>query len=231
MSETTDAVPAKKKSNEECPNGDYKKGPMEATLDSNVMKTGIFAGLLSSSCCLLQLALNALSWFNVIHVGCAGFNKVLTPEIRIYLRALTFGWLGLCWHKSTTAKKRGRALRATIITLVLMFLPEMLQAWQFSHPIIKRTLLFGGGDQIEDTWKMREFVVPFMSCEGCESAVKNILEGSPAVEVAEVHYKEGRAKIWGNNVLTDEFDVAAMKKKLEWEGYGLDEDLNAPTGF
>lgn len=35
----------------------------------------VMAGLLSSSCCLLQLMLNALAVLNVAHVGCAGFNK------------------------------------------------------------------------------------------------------------------------------------------------------------
>lgn len=39
----------------------------------------IVAGLLSSSCCLLQLLLNGLAMLNVLHVGCAGFNKVLGP--------------------------------------------------------------------------------------------------------------------------------------------------------
>lgn len=41
--------------------------------------TAVAAGLLSSSCCLLQLVLNALAMLNVIHVGCAGFNKILGP--------------------------------------------------------------------------------------------------------------------------------------------------------
>jgi hypothetical protein len=34
------------------------------------------SGLLSSSCCALQLLLNGLASFDVLHVGCAGFNKV-----------------------------------------------------------------------------------------------------------------------------------------------------------
>ena len=41
--------------------------------------TAIAAGLLSSSCCLLQLVLNVLAMLNVVHIGCAGFNKVLGP--------------------------------------------------------------------------------------------------------------------------------------------------------
>ena len=36
----------------------------------------VTAGLLSSSCCLLQLGLNSAAMLGVMNVGCAGFNKV-----------------------------------------------------------------------------------------------------------------------------------------------------------
>lgn len=39
----------------------------------------VLGGLLGSSCCLLQLGANALASLNVVHIGCAGFNKVLGP--------------------------------------------------------------------------------------------------------------------------------------------------------
>merc|ERR1712159_126527 len=58
--------------------------------------SAIVAGLLSSSCCLLQLGVNLLATLNVAHIGCAGFNKVLGPW-RLHLRTLTFGWLGYLW--------------------------------------------------------------------------------------------------------------------------------------
>ena len=45
-------------------------------------------GLLSSSCCLLQLLLNLMS------VGCAGFNTVLGP-LRPFFLALSFGSFAL----------------------------------------------------------------------------------------------------------------------------------------
>ena len=101
--------------------------------DDTLVKAGVVAGLLSSSCCLLQLLLNALSWFNVMHVGCAGFNKILGPP-RPYLRTITFGWLGLCWY-NTPSKRRWTMLRATLVTMTLMFLPEMLEVWDNSHPL------------------------------------------------------------------------------------------------
>jgi copper chaperone CopZ len=57
------------------------------------------AGSLSSSCCLIQLGLNFLSAFDVLHIGCAGFNKVLGP-LRPYTRGLTFAWLAVLWGRA-----------------------------------------------------------------------------------------------------------------------------------
>mmetsp|Transcript_30003 Transcript_30003/g.42558 ORF Transcript_30003/g.42558 Transcript_30003/m.42558 type:complete len:263 (-) Transcript_30003:128-916(-) len=220
----------------------------EKLSNGHLVSTGIIAGLLSSSCCLLQLGFNILSWLNVVHVGCVGFNKVLTPQIRLYCRAITIGWLGITWfsyftynkgtdtqrNKTTKTKTtRARLIQTTIITVLLMFLPEFLQSWNNSHPIIKRSLApFQNDDNtIHSNWKERKFVVPFMSCEGCETAVKAILEASDAVEAAQVDYKAGVATVWGEHVYSEQFDLQKMRKELEWHGWGLDEDMNAPTGF
>jgi len=86
----------------------------------------ISAGLLSSSCCALQLGLNVLAAFNVIHVGCAGFNKILGP-LRPVIRTITLAYLGGLWNKSFRARTEKRKLLiGTLFTLVLMFLPEAL---------------------------------------------------------------------------------------------------------
>ena len=98
----------------------------------------VTAGLLSSSCCALQLGLNLLSAFDVVHVGCAGFNKVLGP-LRGVLRGVTAAWLSWLWyrvqfsaaeppHKSARRTSlRNRLVFQTAITVALMFLPETLK--------------------------------------------------------------------------------------------------------
>eukprot|EP00392_Amoebophrya_sp_AT5.2_P000912 g914.t1 len=54
------------------------------------------AGMLGSSCCLVQLFLNLLSAWDVFHMGCAGFNTALGPQ-RPVIRALVVGWLAVSW--------------------------------------------------------------------------------------------------------------------------------------
>merc|ERR1711871_1387273 len=87
----------------------------------------VVAGLASSSCCLLQLALNGLSSLNVLHVGCAGFNKTLGP-IRMPLRAVSLTYLGGLWIFSIRkGSNKHRLLLNTLLTFALMFLPEILK--------------------------------------------------------------------------------------------------------
>lgn len=92
------------------------------------------AGLLGSSCCLLQLGLNLLATLNLAHVGCAGLNKVLGPW-RKQLRLLTGAWLltswGLCLGRRSWRGQGGpivlvRLSVQTLVCLGLTFLPEAL---------------------------------------------------------------------------------------------------------
>jgi len=119
----------------------------------------VAAGLLGSSCCLLQLGLNWLSVLDVLHVGCAGFNTYLGP-LRIYIRSITFCWLGFLWFRAlrssnnATAKFVTRLTVQTILTLALTFLPELLK--------------YSGGPAIApptDQAVERTFVVDNMGCE------------------------------------------------------------------
>jgi hypothetical protein len=59
---------------------------------AHTLGLAVLGGLLSSSCCVLQLALNALSF------GCAGFSA-LTPYRPLFLAA-TAGGLGLAHWRS-----------------------------------------------------------------------------------------------------------------------------------
>merc|ERR1711865_583946 len=83
----------------------------------------VVAGLLSSSCCVLQMAINLLSYLDVVQLGCAGFNKVLGP-IRTPLRVLTLAGVGMLWRHP---KKRTVALLIqTCLTIGIMVAPELL---------------------------------------------------------------------------------------------------------
>lgn len=169
------------------------------------------AGLLSSSCCLLQLAVNLLATLNIAHIGCAGFNKVLGPW-RFHLRAVTLAWLLLSWvlllrrEKRAPALLRGRLARHSAICLVLMFLPETLR-------------LFGGPAVAPPTAESHTVRIDIsgMGCEACEAHVRSVLQRASGVISGRADFQRGVAEVeiapdWGFN-LTD------VLGKLEADGY------------
>jgi len=82
-------------------------------------------GMLSSSCCVLQLVLNSLS------LGCGGFNTWLGP-VRPQLLSLTLLLQLATWRVALGVQRGGlvgRAAASTALTLLLSFLPELLHAW------------------------------------------------------------------------------------------------------
>lgn len=164
-------------------------------LDGSTLFQSVIAGLMGSSCCVLQLSLNLLSTFDIVHIGCAGFNKALGP-VRPYVRAMTAGWLGFMWLRylamghggasggretnasdspvATSHPRRARFLRrlllSTALSLCLTFLPEALKALPGAPAIAP--------EFDADTQETLRFVVDNMGCEACEDAVNRILERS-----------------------------------------------------
>jgi len=80
-------------------------------------------GLLSSSCCALQLLLN------LVNFGCAGFNTYLGP-LRPSLCAVTLCLQGCVWATVAAAAKQGQdqamyVLPFSLLSVVLTLLPEL----------------------------------------------------------------------------------------------------------
>eukprot|EP00943_MAST-04B_sp_MAST-4B-sp1_P007617 g7617.t1 len=210
---------------------------------------GILAGLLSSSCCILQLGLNVLSIFEVIHIGCAGFNIILGP-LRPYLRLLTLSWLCVLWfhalkptsaYNSPTQEETRHAIKKsalsnssvgkaksknnkhyftklnmklfinTIITLMLMFMPEGLK-------------YFGGPSIAPPTTNAvkKTFVVDNMGCEACIDAVGRIINRANGVVYSNIELDTGKATLW---IAKDwNFDPKDLDKHLKHHGYELHEE-------
>lgn len=147
--------------------------------------SSIFAGLISSSCCALQLGLNVLSSFNILHIGCAGFNKVLGP-LRGITRSISIGWLSFLWYKHRSNKKQhSHLIVSTTITLLLMLLPEILK-------------LSGGPALAPPTndQMILEFNVPNMGCEACENNVKKIVGRQNGVIDSSIDFEGGSASMY-----------------------------------
>jgi len=163
------------------------------------------------------VGLNILSTMDLVHIGCAGFNKALGP-VRWQLRTVTLVWLALLWgwqlRSKQAATRRGMLALRTVLTLGLMFLPEML-------------LMAGGPGVAPSTsaTKTYEVTLEGMGCEACQLHVQRLLQGSSGVVSAEVNFKTGKAQVevaenWGFNMtpiaaaLSDDgYEVLSTKQK------------------
>lgn len=138
-------------------------------------------GLLSSSCCVLQLLLNTLS------VGCAGFNTFLGP-VRPQMMAMTLSLQATMWHSTITGRASSRvlsAVAASVLTAVLTLLPELL------HLHIHRRRLV----ESRASEPVLSLSVGGMGCTACSTKVKGALEAVEGVDFCEVLFEEGAARV------------------------------------
>ncbi len=138
-------------------------------------------GLLSSSCCLLQLALNAVS------VGCAGFNTYLGP-LRPQLIAVTASLQAWMWF-ALVARGRGQlrlALAASLLTSSLTFMPEVLHLWV--HRNDGAAAAAGGAEVVQ-------LSLEGMGCTACTVKVKQAVESLPGVEACAVDLEGATARV------------------------------------
>jgi copper chaperone CopZ len=161
------------------------------------------AGMLGSSCCLIQILLNSLA------VGCAGFNKVLGGRVRGPLRLLSCVWLAVLWQRALV-RRRGRrdAALSTLLCLGLTLLPEALLYSGSGRAMAP------GLDGSERPVLLR---VEGMGCEACESHVRAVIERSSGVVSSRVDFTVGEARLlvsdrWG-------FDADGLRSRLREDGY------------
>ena len=146
--------------------------------DTLFVRTGLWTvlGLLSSSCCLLQLMLNAFS------IGCAGFNTVLGP-VRPYFMALALTLQAVMWQGVLTGEApMDPAITSTALTVSLTFLPELLNA------VMQRDAVPAADVDL----RLR---VGGMGCTACSVKVKAALEGVDGVSGCTVVFEEGCAQL------------------------------------
>jgi len=187
---------------------------------TNVFFQAFAAGTIASSCCLFQLGLNLLASFNILHVGCAGFNTILGP-LRPYTRAMTIAWLLQKWFtsgergRSKCCTKGGRKglIVSTVMCLTLMFMPEMLE--QMRHSNLDLIRLGLGYQKLHGSEIIKmEYVVDNMGCEACINAVERLVDGKSGVVHSKVSsFKLGEIDIYVDNAGAD----PTWKEKFENE--------------
>ena len=165
-------------------------------------------GLLSSSCCLLQLALNMLS------VGCAGFNTVLGP-LRPQLLALTAVLQAFAWRAALLGRAPAQlaaTAASTALAASLALLPEGLHLW------IHRT----DGASGELSGERLALQVSGMGCTACIAKVKGALETVDGVRAPAVRLEDGVASFHADK--SDPEAAAAVEARavraVEAAGFG-----------
>ena len=145
-------------------------------------------GMLSSSCCLVQILLSAMS------LGCAGFNTYLGPA-RPALLALTSAIQLYNWQYVV---RRGWAVNGAIAsssaTVVLALLPEMLEHWARRQLRLRAAAV--AADDAAPPVTLLEFQLSGMGCVSCVKAVSDTLVASQLVTDHDLDFEAEHLRVW-----------------------------------
>lgn len=178
---------------------------------ANKMAWWSLLGLLSSSCCAIQILLNASSF----GFGCAGFNNVLGTARPTFL-ALTIiaqlsNWYVLLTYSITYQQWR-MTTASTLLSVSLTLLPEII-AWQTARrertrqqqSIRTEEWIDPALNNSDDTTKSNnttlcgaitlQFQLSTMGCSSCVSTVSKVLDSINGVLRHTVNLENGIAKI------------------------------------
>ena len=162
-------------------------------------------GLLSSSCCVLQLLLNAFS------LGCAGFNSWLGP-LRPLMLAITVSLQASMWRVALTGRGERllmSATGATALTAVVSLLPELLHLYIHRHDASGKR-----GVEAEAGAEMC-FRVEGMGCTACTAKVQCTVEALPGVAGCSVQLEGGSAMVHLDEMAAlDVRMVAALQRSV-----------------
>ena len=219
---------------------------------SGAVLGAVLGGLACSSCCAIQLGLNAAASAGLgLSVGCAGFNKTLGP-LRSVMRGLTALYYAYMWVRALffakvngggggscgdTVMKSGdgdgrcppsqtaKAKSATLRSLALS--TTMCVALTF----LPELLLATGGPALAapTTGAQRiSLSISGMGCEACQVHVRETLLTASGAGVldASADFTTGKAEVWVNPDWGGDgvgFDLDKVRANLAEMGYELEE--------
>jgi copper chaperone CopZ len=178
-------------------------------------------GLLASSCCALQLFLNALSF------GCAGLNGVLGPFRPTMLAFATLAqassWSVVVWKKPSQWRQTAIS---TVVVAGLALLPELLVCFQPPSTKRRTTIVSSKSTKTTKTkTASRKYRLESIGCSACVTTVSNLLEKLDFVESFDILLEQGgRLSV----VLTKHDGIATvdasgilLQAKLEEAGFPI----------
>ncbi|GBC01986.1 hypothetical protein RclHR1_04400009 [Rhizophagus clarus] len=140
----------------------------------------ITTGLLSSSCCIIQLVLNLFS------ISCAGFS-ILTPYRPIFL---SFTTILILYTISKYGINSKRTLVTLLISLSLSSSPEIVSLYNQG-----RITTSSFSSERPLTKEIEIFIVQIngISCEGCANRIKTQFDSKPFVIDSKVYFNNQSA--------------------------------------
>lgn len=184
-------------------------------------------GLLSSSCCALQLIFNALAW------GCAGFNTILGPLRPTSLAMATLmqvsSWY-VAWERPWSQRKP--TILSTVVVFGLALLPEVLY-WYYHAFVGTRAVVAAPRQrrqqQQPSPQEQRQqesnethtyfYRIDNVGCSACVTAVSRVLDKIDVVKHYNVSLEEGILSIHARISLDDNERI--ITTKLEESGFPL----------
>ena len=150
----------------------------------------VFGGLLSSSCCILQLLLNIVSF------GCAGF--AILDGLRSYFIFFTFCPLIGIFLFAKSKENRTNAMYSLLIALLITFSKEGVQYFNEKN-----------GDENKTCFLLQ---IEEVHCDGCaanvHTLVSSFFETKPFLSLSVKREENDRAKIY----------IDCEQKKNHWKG-------------
>eukprot|EP01027_Heterolobosea_sp_BB2_P014857 GEZU01021311.1.p1 GENE.GEZU01021311.1~~GEZU01021311.1.p1 ORF type:complete len:222 (-),score=54.26 GEZU01021311.1:19-684(-) len=166
-------------------------------------------GLLTSSCCVIQLILNALS------VGCAGF-AVLTPY-RFHFTALS------SMFTIHAINKNGFGHRPTLVSALIVgalsITPEIVALWNQNSSIFsKRRVDMLNKDVIF------HFTVKGLGCEACAKRVKDTVNAIEGMDSSQVFFDQTTKSARVTAFVKPEFRDKVTKEQFTTAMKGINGD-------
>merc|ERR1719174_2266414 len=129
-------------------------------------------GLVSSSCCAVQLVLN------VFNIGCAGFNTVLGPWRPVFIGLTATLQIAVWAHVYLNPHMWYMAAVGSLVAFSLSFLPEFLHLCSLAHALPTAR---------DESLTLR---VDGMGCAACTSAVRSICTADARVLGCSIAFEE-----------------------------------------
>ena len=211
-------------------------GKLEQIVSNNNSK-GMMIVLcsLASSCCYIQLALNAFS------IGCAGLNSYFGP-MRPFFLGLTAVVQEAVWRQALAAgASRGRLVASSVATAMLSLLPEILYFYQSLRRRWKRMLLTSYLQQDgaipsstttntatrnvtnisnEGNYVSYTLRTQGMGCVACTQKIQKIVDRLPFIVESSINLENGivTVKTLGSSDMWHE-DIKQLCVALSHQGY------------